>query len=207
MALGTLGDMGLPDAPAVVLVALTLSALLFLVEVALPTMGIAGGTSVALAAVAVVAAGDLDHPWWPLLLVVTGVCLWAVLLAGQWESSSWQLVAAGMFAAGGVGYGILARDPATIGLAAAGSVALPFTFRPLHQAASRLRQLPPQLGMEALIGRTGEVVRWDDGSGTVRIDGSLWSARSNIPLSPGTVVVVDGFKGMKVHVTLSASVS
>ena len=197
----------LPDAPAVVLVALTLSALLFLVEVALPTLGVAGATSLALAVVAVVAAGDQDHPWWPLLLVVAGVSLWAVLLAGQWESPAFQLLAAGMFAAGGFGYGILARDAATVGLAAAGSVALPFTFGPLHQAATRLRQLPPQLGMEALVGRPGTVVRWDDGSGTVRVDGSLWSARSNVPLSPGTAVVVDGFKGMRVHVTLSASVS
>ena len=189
-----------------VLVALTLSAALFLVEVALPTLGVAGFTSLALAVVALTAAGDQDQPWWPLLLVVAAVCLWTVLLAGQWAAPAYQLVAAGMFAAGSVGYGLLARDPATVALAAGASVVLPFCFSPLLRAASRLRQLPPQLGMEALVGRAGTVVRWSGSTGTVRVDGSLWSARSRHPLRPGAEVVVEGFTGMTVHVTLGAHV-
>lgn len=196
----------LPEAPAVVLVALTLAAALFLVEVALPTLGVAGFTSLALAVVAFTAAGDQEHPWWPLLLVIAAVCLWTVLLVGQWEAPAYQLVAAGMFAAGSVGYGLLARDAATVALGAGGSVGLPFCFAPLLRAASRLRQMPPQLGMEALVGRTGTVVHWGDGSGTVRVEGSLWNATSHLPLSPGTVVVVDGFSGMTVNVTLPAPV-
>ncbi|MGI8686372.1 MAG: NfeD family protein [Acidimicrobiales bacterium] len=196
----------LPDAPAVVLVALTLSAALFLVEVALPTFGVAGFTSLFLAVVAFGAAGDQGHPWWPLLFVVSAVCLWTVLLAGQWESPAYQLVAAGMFAAGSVGYGLLAGDPVSVVLGAGTSAAMPFCFAPLHRAATRLRQLPPQLGMEALVGRSGTVVHWGDGAGTVRVDGSLWNACSHIPLSPGTAVVVDGFTGMTVHVTLGAPV-
>lgn len=197
----------LPDAPAVVLVALTLSAALLLVEVALPTFGVAGLSSLALAAVAFTTAGDQEQPWWPLLLVGAAVCLWAVLVAGQVASPTYQVVAAGMFAAGSVGYGLLARDPATVALGAAGSVALPCTFRPLLRAASRLRALPAQLGMEALVGRAGTVVRWRSRSGTVRVDGSLWNARSDVPLAPGTDVVVNGYTGMTVHVALCAPVS
>lgn len=203
----TLGRMGwLPEAPAVVLVALTLSAALFLIEVALPTLGVAGFTSLALAVVGFNAAGDQDHPWWPLLLVIAAVCLWTILLVGQWAAPASQLVAAGLFAAGSVGYGLLARDPATVALGVATSAALPFCFGPLLRAASRLRQLPPQLGMEAMVGRRGTVVQWADLAGTVRLDGSLWNARSRLPLAPGTAVVVEGFTAMTVHVALGAPV-
>lgn len=194
------------DTPAVVLVALTLSAALLLVEVALPTFGVAGLSSLALASVAFFTASDQEHPWWPLLLVVTAVCIWAVLLAGQWTAPPYQLAAAGMFAAGSVGYGLLATDAATVALGAAGSVALPFTFRPLLRAAARLRELPPQLGMESLVGRSGTVVGWGDRSGTVRVEGSLWNASADLPFSPGTEIVVDGFSGMTVHVVLPAPV-
>ena len=189
-----------------VLVALTLSAALFLVEVALPTLGVAGFTSLALAVVGFSAAGDQHHPWWPLLFVIFAVCLWTVLLAGQWDSTTYQLVAAGMFAAGSVGYGLLARDPVTVVLGAGTSVAMPFCFAPLHRAANRLRQLPAQTGMEALVGRHGTVVQWGDGAGTVRVEGSLWNASSHLPLAKGAAVVVEGFTGMTVHVTLGAGV-
>lgn len=190
-----------------VLVALTLSAALLLIEVALPTFGVAGFTAFALAAVALTAAEDQNHPWWPLLLVGLGVCLWSVLLLGRGRSSTFQLVAAGTFAAGSVGYGLLARDAATVAIGAATSVGMPFAFQPLRQAANRLRELPPQTGMESLVGRTGTVVNWHGRSGTVRVDGSLWNACSDLPLAPGSEVLVDGYTGMTVHVALCAAVS
>ncbi|MGH9188875.1 MAG: NfeD family protein [Acidimicrobiales bacterium] len=196
----------LPDAPAVVLVAITLAAALMLVEVALPTFGLAGTSALALAAVAVLAAGDQAHPWWPLLAVAAAVFLWAVLLIARRPSPTGQWVAAGLFAVGGIGYGVAARDPATIVLAIGGSVALPMAFRPLMHAANRLLELPPQTGMEALIGRTGTVVRWNGRSGTVRVDGSLWKARSAFDLSPGDEVVVCGHTGMTVEVALPSPV-
>lgn len=197
----------LTGAPAVVLVALTLSAVLLLVEVALPTFGVAGLTSLALAAVAFVTAGNQEQPWWPLLLVGAAVCLWAVLVAAQVASPSYQLLAAAMFAAGSIGYGLAARDPATVALGAVGSVAVPFSFRPLLRAASRLRDLPPLVGMDALVGRAGTIVRWRDEAGTVLVDGSLWNASGDLRAPAGTPVVVSGYTGMTVHVALCAPVS
>jgi membrane-bound serine protease (ClpP class) len=41
-------------------------------------------------------------------------------------------------------------------------------------------------GSEALGGRIGEVRSWSGGEGTVFIDGSLWRARCEDPLSEGT---------------------
>jgi membrane protein implicated in regulation of membrane protease activity len=196
----------LPDAPAVVLVALTLAAALLLVEIALPTFGLAGTSAFGLTVVAILTLGDRRDPWWPLVLVAAGVALWAVLLAGRWTSAAAQAAAAAMFGLGSIGYGILAGDPATVVLAVAGSVAVPFAFRPLARATDRLLALRPQTGMDSLVGREGVVVRWEGRAGTVRIDGTLWNARSASALSPGDEVVVGGFAGMTVDVALRAPV-
>lgn len=194
----------LPDAPAVVLVAITLAAALLLVEIALPTFGVAGTTALALTAVALVSASDQGHPWWPLLAVAAAVCLWAALLTVRRPPPMAQVLAGGLFALGGVAYGLLARDPATVVLAAAGSVGLPFAFGPLLKATNCLRELPPQTGMEALVGRTALVVHWDGLSGTCRIDGSLWNARGPGAIMPGTEVVVTGYRRMTVDVAVVA---
>jgi membrane-bound serine protease (ClpP class) len=192
----------LPDAPAVVLVALTLAAALFLVEVALPTFGVAGLTALILGTLAFVAAGEQADSSWPLVLVVAGACLWGVLLGTQRNSRWGQFVAAGLFGVGGVSYGVLAGDPATVVLAVVGAAGLFAGFPPLLRANTRLQGLPHQLGMEALVGRGGTVVSWDDGTGTVRVNGSLWTARSRAALSPGDEVEVVGFDGLTVNVAL-----
>lgn len=195
-----------PDAPAVVLVAVTLAAVLLLVEVALPTFGLAGLSALALGALAVAGAAQGDHPWWPLLLVAAAVCLWAMLLAARRAPPAARATATALFGTGSIVYGVLAADPPTVVLAAAATVALPVAFRPLLGATTRLLDLPPQLGMEALVGRPGTVVRWAARAGTVRVDGSLWTARSPVALSVGDEVVVVGSTGMTVEVAPRAPV-
>jgi len=189
-----------------VLVALTLASALFLIEAALPTFGVAGLSGLALLVVGLLAAGDQGRPWWPLLLVAGAVCLWAVLLMTRRPAPLAQGAAAALFAVGSVGYGIIAEDPATVVLGLLGSGALPFAFRPLMAATTRLLELPPQTGMEALVGRAGAVVSWSGRTGTVRVNGSLWNARSTSPLVPNAEVVVTGHSEMTVDVALRASV-
>jgi membrane protein implicated in regulation of membrane protease activity len=191
----------LPDAPAVVLVATTLAAAMLLIEAALPTFGLAGATALGLGIVAALSADPDDGPLWPLLLVVAAVGTWAVVLTLQRPASTdLQVVAAAMFAVGSIGYGILATDVLTVVIAVAGSAALPVAFPTLQRAARRLVDMQPQVGMEALVGRTGEVVRIDGDVVTVRVDGSFWNARSPAALSPGTHVVVLAFTGMTLEV-------
>lgn len=204
---GTLGPVGwLPDAPAVVLVALTLAAALFLVEAALPTFGVAGLSGLVLLTVGLLAADDQGRPWWPLLFVAGAVCLWAVLLMTRSSAPTGQATAASLFAIGSLSYGVLAGDPTTIVLAVVGSVALPFGFGPLLGATTRLLDLPAQTGMAALVGRGGTVVDWSGRSGTVRVDGSLWDARCPTELVTGAEVVVTGHEEMTVNVALRAPV-
>ena len=195
------------DAPAAVLVALVLAAVLFLVEVALPTFGVAGCSALVLTVFAGAGAvANEQDPWWPLLLVAAAACLWAAFLTVLRSPPSGEGAAAGLFALGSIGYGVLARDATTVAVAVVASAALPLAFRPLLEAAGRLALLPAQVGMEALVGRSGEVVRWRAGSGTVRIDGSLWNARSAVPLMPGTDVVVVGYDRMTVNLALPAPI-
>lgn len=192
--------------PSTVLVAVTLAAALVLVEVALPTFGVAGLSAVALGGLALVAARQQDLPWWPLSLVVAAVCWWSVLLATRRADPPAQAGAAAMFTGGSVGYGVLAGDPTTVAIAVGGSIVLPLAFRPLLRATNRLLELPAQSGMEALVGCTGTVVQWDGRAGTVRVEGSLWNARSTDELAPGADVVVVGHDRMTVHVALHSAV-
>ena len=189
-----------------VLVAMTLAAVLLLVEVALPTFGVAGLSGLGLVVVALIAAGDQGEAWWPLVSVAAAVSLWAVLLTGRWDSPVGQLVAAGLFAVGSVGYGLLAEDALTVALGVAGSAALPAAFRPLLRATNRLLDLPPQLGMDSLVGRPAEVAQWSGRSGSVRLEGSLWNATSEAELTQGAEVVVVGHTGMTLRVALRAAV-
>ncbi|HVE94848.1 MAG TPA: NfeD family protein [Acidimicrobiales bacterium] len=196
----------LPDLPAVVLLALTLAAALLLVEVALPTLGVAGTAALVLAVWAVALVDRQGYAWWPLMSVVAAVCVWAVLLTRRRASVASQAVAAVLFGAGSTAYGLLADDPATVAVGLVGAGALAAGFRPLLASTRRLLELPHQTGMDALIGRTGVVTSWADGRGTVRIDGSLWNARDPRELAPGTEVTVRGFSGMTVEVALRTSI-
>lgn len=192
----------LPDAPALVLVAFTLAAILFLIEVALPTFGVAGLSALALATLGFAAAAEHDQAWWPLLLATAGVCLWAFLLFARRTTVLAQLAAAGMFVVGGASYGVLADDPITVALAIAGAAALFFSFRPLLGRTTRLHDMPAQLGMDALVGRAAVVAKWEGNAGSVQLDGSRWNARSASTLQVEDEVVVVGYTGLTIDVAL-----
>src|SRR5207244_3019242 len=69
------------DSAPFIVVALTVSAALLLIEVALPTFGVAGIGGFTLLGVGIVGLAHGDEPWWPLALIAVAVCLWAVLIA------------------------------------------------------------------------------------------------------------------------------
>jgi membrane protein implicated in regulation of membrane protease activity len=193
----------MPEAPVLVLLAATGAAAMWMIEAALPTFGVAGLIGVVLAAAAVLALGD--EPWWPLAFAMVAVAVWAVALAVRRAGTVLPVSAATLFAVGSIGYGIAAQDWAAFVVAVTGSVALPSFFPRLQRATRRLVSAPPQTGMAALLGRHGEVVRLSEGVGTVRIDGSLWNARSSKALSPGVDVEVLAWDGMTLEVTLPAT--
>ncbi len=201
-----MGD--IPDAPVVVLVATTVAAVLVLIEAALPTFGVAGASALALGFLAFAAADGGDGPWWPLLLVVAGVMVWAVALVTRHPASPvTRAIAAGLFAVGGVTYGVLASDPATVVVAAAASVTFPLVYPKLEGATRRLNELAPQLGMDAFVGRRAQLVRVDDADpncGTVRLDGSFWNVHASAPLVVGAPVVVVSWSGMTLEVAPAA---
>ncbi len=57
-------------------------------------------------------------------------------------------------------------------------------------AALRVRRRPVVTGIEQMIGSTGRVVEWQERTGTIRVHGEIWSARSAHSLSPGVLVRV-----------------
>jgi membrane-bound serine protease (ClpP class) len=191
------------DDPSFVVVTLTLASALLLAEIALPTFGIAGVTGFALSALGLLAVSRQDEAWWPLVLIAFAVCLWAVQLVRRSASPGVLLVATGLYALGGIGYGALAEDGATVAVAAVAAAGLAAGYRPLLKSTERLLAQPPAVGMDALVGRVATVERSDGHTGTVRLDGSLWTATagsSGLP-EPGESVLVAGYDGMILLVT------
>jgi membrane protein implicated in regulation of membrane protease activity len=194
---------GVLNDPSFVVVTLTLASALLLAEIALPTFGIAGITGTVLGAGGLTAAARQDHPWWPLVLIALAVCLWAVMVVRSSAPFLGQALAAGLYALGGIGYGLLAHDTPTVAVAAVAAGGLPAGFPSLLTATKRLLGERPQVGMDALIGRVATVERSDGLAGTVRLDGSLWTATagsSDLP-GPGETVLVAGYDGMILLVT------
>jgi len=187
---------GVLNAPPLIVVALTISAALLLVEVALPTFGVAGIGGFSLLAAGMVGLSKGDDPWWPLMLIAVAVCLWAVLIARRSAPPAARLAAAGLYGAGAVGFGAAAGSPGAIAVGAAATVGLAAGFPVLLRATTRLLERRPHVGMEAFEGRSATVVRWDGGQGTVRFDGSLWNATAEVPVLPGDEVVIVGHEGM-----------
>ncbi len=190
------------EEPAVILVVFVLAAALFVVEVALPTLGIAGTAAVGLAILGFVGLDREGSQAWPLAFVGAGVGLWGVMIARRAAPPTQQGTAAALFGAGSLGFAVVATDWAAAVVAAVASIALPGMFPTLFRSAVRLLGSQPQVGLEALVGDTGTVVAWQGDRGTVRVSGSLWNARSAHALSPGAEVTVIGFDGMTLQVAL-----
>lgn len=55
-------------------------------------------------------------------------------------------------------------------------------------------------GLHALEGKTGEVLRFSDGTGKVLVFGEIWNIVSDDDLKPGDEVIVNRVSGMKLHV-------
>jgi membrane-bound ClpP family serine protease len=189
--------------PVVVFLSLTLAAVLFLVEVALPTFGIAGTGALALAVVGALGAAEQDERWWPILLLAAlAVALWAIGVARLQAPHAQRLLAAALFAAGTVGFAVATGDVASLVLALVASAVLPAVYPWFLDATAMLMDEPPVAGMESFIGRRAEVVSWHEGTGVVRLDGSLWRAACDVlpAPEPGSSVAIRAFAGLTLQV-------
>lgn len=55
-------------------------------------------------------------------------------------------------------------------------------------------------GPTNLLGRTGEVKKWQKNEGYVFVNGELWKAVSDLPFSPGDKVLVQKVEGLTLRV-------
>lgn len=188
------------DEPAVVLVVLSLAAALFVIEVALPTAGVAGSLALVFGVIAAVAVTRQDATWWPLVGPKLAVVLWAVMIARRQRSPTFEATAVLAFAGGSVAFGVMADSPGTSAVGVLLALAMGAGFPRLHDRARALLDQPARAGMESIVGQTAEVVRWKGTHGTVRLDGSLWNASSPAPLTAGDPVSVIEYSGSTLSV-------
>ncbi len=187
----------LGSAPWLAVVLLSFAAALAVLEAAVPGFGLAGGAAAICVVVAGVVVAEADVPWWPLLLLGTAIVVWTLMVWWQRAPVAAQAGAAGLAAAGGVGFGVLAHDAASIALGVVGPLGLAVGFPVLHGWARRLAERQPSTGMEALVGRTAVVEQVPPGDRlAVRLDGSLWTIVPRVPVGVGVTVSVTGWQGM-----------
>jgi membrane-bound ClpP family serine protease len=191
------------EEPSVVLVCITLAAVLFLIEVALPTVGVAGTAALVSGGVAAVGIGRQDLTWWPLFGAVFAVCLWAAIIARHRRSPTAEALALAGFGGGGAAFAAVNHDGASVVATVACTAILGLGFPRVYGAASRLIDRPASVGMDAFVGRTAVVDRWDGDQGVVLLDGSRWNAAASGPVAlvPGAHVTITGYHGNTVAVT------
>ena len=56
-------------------------------------------------------------------------------------------------------------------------------------------------GMSGMLGKVGEVKQWQNNEGKVFVNGELWQAVSDVPLSPGDKVVIQNVEGLTLTVS------
>ena len=191
---------GLLDQPAVVILAAAASAVFLLLEVALPTVGLAGTAGLAAAALAVWGVDRQDADWWPLLGVVAAVVVWGVLIAMHRRSGPSQVVAGALFLAGGVGYAISTDDWSGAITAVVSTVVLMWAYTVIARGAERLAGAPPAVGLDSYVGAVATVKEWEGDRGRIMLAGTLWSATGPVGLSAGDEVVVVEAAGFSLRV-------
>ena len=66
--------------------------------------------------------------------------------------------------------------------------------------AFKHRKLKSVSGKAGMIGKVGEIKCWQKGEGKVFVNGELWSAVSNDPLSPGDKAIIEQVNGLTLTV-------
>lgn len=168
-----------------------------LVEAALPTFGVAGAVAAGLAVAGGIGVAADGSPWWPLLGLVVGAGCWGVSVVVGRPGDRLEHAGLIAFAGGSLLYGVVAGDIPTVVVGAGASAGLAAFVPRLSGRVARIREAPSPVGLPSLVGATAEVVRWEHGTGTIRLDGTLWNAAGPIGLTPGAMVSVASWSGLR----------
>ncbi|MFZ4585849.1 MAG: NfeD family protein [Acidimicrobiia bacterium] len=167
-----------------------------------PTFGIPAALALGCTGLAAWGITHQGLAWWPLPFVAVGVVLWGVLL---WTGPRPGLIvtATVAFAFGSLGFTIATMNVPAIAIAALASVGAPLGFAKLRAATGSLRTMPPQTGLDSLVGRRALVTQWSHGAGRVELDGAYWTASGPDELDRGADVTITGYEGLHVQVERS----
>lgn len=188
--------------PLTIYVAAVVALTLALIEIALPTTGIAGAVAGIAAVVAAWGLADSGLRSWPFAFVALALAIWAVVLIGRRSHQGWHAIALGLFALGSLLFALLADDVGTLVAAGVATVMTGTGVPMLQVQMAALFDRPSIIGNDAYSGRHVTVLEWHGSSGTIQMDGTRWNATTdNGPFEPGDTPVVDHIDGLKVHLT------
>lgn len=137
--------------------------------------------------------------WGAVVVLVLGVLVFIVLPFLRQRYISLAIVGLLLQAVGGLFmFGLGLVSPLIIAVTVLLSL-LYYTYA-LVPILEKTRNLPLVDDDSNLIGATGRVVKALDPTGTVNVEGELWTATSDKTLEPGTEVVIVERKGLNIHV-------
>jgi membrane-bound ClpP family serine protease len=191
---------GLLDQPSVVILAAAMASILLLLEIALPTVGLAGSTGLAAGAVGVWAIVRIDEAWWPLFGIVAAVALWGGLIAAHRVTTAGHAIALVLFAAGALGYSATTSDWPAVITSVVTVALLAYASPRIADAAERLQRGRPAVGLESFVGETVHVAAWKGTRGQVILAGTRWNATGPNGLHVGDEVDVVAASGLSLTV-------
>ncbi|MHB0857084.1 MAG: NfeD family protein [Anaerolineae bacterium] len=198
--------------PNIAFLLLYLGGLLLLAELADPGLGLAGIAAAVCLILALLALGTLPVNWAGVALLAVALAFFAIGLFTETEIIvsvaglvPFVLGALLLFAPFGVPSPAAPQVRVSPWLIGVTALTIAFASAVIFRAVVSARRLPPQSGVERLIGRVGVARSSLNPTGQVRVEQEDWSAVSTAgPIAAGQPVRVVGFAGVRLQVEPAA---
>jgi membrane-bound serine protease (ClpP class) len=194
--------------PNIAFLFLVLGIQFVLLELSAPGGWVAGFLGAVCLALAAYALSVLPLNWLGLVLIVTSFALFFIDLQTPGVEAVTLVAIATLIAGALTLFNVPARSPfgrISVPLVVATALVIGAFFAFIVAQGLRAQRLRPATGVDALVGRQGQVRTALDPTGTVQVAGELWTATADDgPIEEGEPIEVAAVKGVRLRVKRTA---